>query len=406
MTKILVRGVLFLALGALLFGQPDPGDQNGHPAVPPLGRGEIRPHVWIRDFLGRDARPQRSTVLSPSQIQAAYGINLVAGGGQGATVAIVDAYDSPNAASDLATFSSHFGISCTTGGGTFNKVNQNGLSSPLPARNSGWEVEINLDTQWVHANAPCANIVLVEANSNSTADLMTAVNTAKTFGSVVSVVSMSWGGSESSGQTAYDSDFVASGVTFLASSGDTGGKVEWPSSSPYVIGVGGTNLTLNSNNTVNSETAWSGSGGGCSAVEPAISSQTGFVPSSCTHRATPDVAMDGGNQSPVYVYISLQGGWYSVYGTSLSVQLWAGVVAIANGLRGSSTPLAAALNDLYVDAAGAPSSLAYIDNYRDITSGKAGSFSAGSGWDFITGLGSPKVDSLVPSYLIKSSTNP
>ena len=104
--------------------------------------------------------------------------------------------------------------------------------------------------------------------------------------------------------------------------------------------------------------------------------------------------MDGGNQSPVYVYISLQGGWYSVYGTSLSVQLWAGVMAIANGLRGS-TPLTASLNDLYVDATGS----FYATNYRDITSGKAGSFSAGPGWDFITGLGSQSVNSLVPSFL-------
>jgi subtilase family serine protease len=117
---------------------------------------------------------------------------------------------------------------------------------------------------------PLANIVLVEANSNSDSDLMTAVSTAGTLGSVVS---MSWGGSESVSQTSYDSFFVKNGVTFLASSGDTGGVVEWPSSSPNVIGVGGTNLNY-ANGKLVSETAWSGSGGGCSSVEPAIAAQT------------------------------------------------------------------------------------------------------------------------------------
>jgi uncharacterized membrane protein len=280
------------------------------------------------------------------------------------------------------------------------KVNQSGNASPLPAYNSGWETEINLDTQWVHAVAPCANIVLVEANSNSDSDLMAAVSTAS---SLASVVTMSWGGSEFAGQTSYDGYFSKSGVTFLASSGDAGGVIEWPSSSPNVIAVGGTDLTLNSNGSVASETAWSGSGGGCSTQEPALPAQSGFVPpSSCTNRATPDVAMDGGSTSPVYVLISDQGGWYAVYGTSLSVQLWGGVIALANGLR--STPLNGTLADLYTDAAGAPSSALYFDNYRDITSGTAGSFSAGAGWDMVTGLGSPLVNSLVPSYLVNQSS--
>jgi len=394
--RCLIYCATLFAVSVLSYGQVF-GDNNGYPAVPSAGRGEIRPHAWIRARLGRDAKPnQTTTVLAPSQIAEAYGINQVPGYGLGATVAIVDAYDSPNVASDLATFSSQFGLSCPTSGfGTFTKVNQKGQASPLPQRNSGWEVEINLDTQWVHAVAPCANIVLVEANSSSTSDLMTAVKYAQT---VASVVSMSWGGSESRGQTSYDSDFVANGVTFLASSGDTGGVVEWPSSSPYVVAVGGTNLTLNSNGTVASETAWSGSGGGCSSVEPAIPAQKGFVPSNCNRRATPDVAMDGGGSSPVFVYISLQGGWYAVYGTSLSVQLWAGVIAIADGLR--STPLKASLSDLYADAAGAPSSALYIDNYRDIVSGGTRKFSSTPGWDFVTGLGSPLVNSLVPSYLV------
>ena len=250
------KGAVFLLLagGIVSYAQNDhhQGDQNGRPAVESLGRGEIRPHAWIRTFGGRDANQAATAVLAPSQIAGAYRTNAVPGLGQGATVVIVDAYDSPNVASDLAAFSSEFGISCPTGGGKFTKVNQSASTTPLPGENSGWEVEINLDTQWVHAVAPCANIVLVEANSSSNSDLMTAVNTAAKMGSVVS---MSWGGNESFSQTSFDSSFLKNGVTFMASSGDTGGIVEWPSSSPNVIGVGGTNLNYSSG-TLISETAW------------------------------------------------------------------------------------------------------------------------------------------------------
>ena len=393
--------LLLAAVCTLSYAQDDhgQGDEQGHPAVPKTGQGAIRPHVWIRGFVGSNANPAATTLMTPALMTAAYGIHGV-GSGQGATVAIVDAYDAPNVAADLATFMSTWGISCPTSGwGTFTKVNQNGRTSPLPSYDSGWEVETSMDTQWVRAIAPCANIVLVEANSSLDSDLMSAVSTAATL---ASVVSMSWGGSESGSQTFYDSFFVKNGVTFLASSGDTGGIVEWPSSSPNVIAVGGTNLNY-SNGTLVSETAWSGSGGGCSTVEPAIAAQTGFVPSSCKNRATPDVSIDGGGISPVYVLISGQGGWYSVYGTSLSVQLWAGVTALANALHGA--PLNGVQSALYADAAGAPSSAPYTSNYRDITSGSAGSFSAGPGWDFVTGLGSPLVNALVLSLIGPPTAN-
>jgi subtilase family serine protease len=198
---------------------------------------------------------------------------------------------------------------------------------------------------------------------------------------------MSWGGGESSSETFFDSYFSYPGVTFLASSGDTGGIVEWPAVSPYVIGVGGTQLATNPSTgrlaTPVQETAWSGSGGGCSLYEASLAAQNGFVPSTCKKRASPDVSMDGGAASPVAVYISLQGGWYDVWGTSLSVQVYAGIVGLMNGLR--STPLSSTLADLYAAA----TKDGYPIFFRDITSGTAGSFSAGPGWDFVTGLGSP-----------------
>ncbi len=318
------------------------------------------------------------------------------GGGSGVTIAIVDAFDSPSAEADLGSFSAQFGLpACTTANGCFRKVNENG-GSTLPQRNTGWEVEINLDVQWVHAVAPYAHIVLVEANSSNSNDLLNGVNYAR---QVASVVSMSWGGSESRYEGISDGTFERSGVTFLASSGDAGGEVLWPSSSPYVISVGGTNLASSNGHLALPvvETAWSGTGGGCSAFEAKPAFQSTFVPSNCARRGVPDAAMNGGSASAVAVYVSMQGGWYGVYGTSLAVQLYAGFIGTVNGMRGR--PLTSALSNVYAAAAGAPTSSGYLSDFRDVTSGTAGSFSAGPGWDFTTGLGSPLAGSLAP-YLV------
>ncbi len=389
-------------------------------AVPDREAGHVRAHEWIKADAGRggggpdapvkQAPPRSPAGFWPTDMLTAYGIS--ANGGNGATVAVVDAYDSPNALADLNTFSKQFGLPGFPAGSgapctpTFTKVNQTGLSATatLPKRNTGWEVEINLDTQWVHAIAPCANIVLVEAASSSTTDLLTAVNYAKT---VASVVSMSWGGSESRGEGGSDSTFVKTGVTFLASSGDSGAGTEWPSASPNVIGVGGTQLSTAAGGglaTGFTETAWNGSGGGCSTIEAALSFQKSFLPATpvCRGRGVPDVSMSGGDVSAVAVQVSLQGGWFEVYGTSLSVQLFAGVIADANALR--ATPLNGTLADLYTDAAGAPTGPPYISNYRDVTayfpSERSGGFPVGKGWDFVTGLGAPLVNSLLYGYLL------
>ena len=163
------------------------------------------------------------TGYTPTQIKQAYGINqitftgssgTVAGNGAGETIAIVDAYDDPNISSDLHQFDLQYGLSDPT----LTKVNQNGGSS-LPQGNVSWAAEIALDVEWAHAIAPGASILLVEANSSSLSDLLTAVNYARNASGVVAV-SMSWGGSEFSGESSYDSYFTTpsghSGVAFLA----------------------------------------------------------------------------------------------------------------------------------------------------------------------------------------------
>src|SRR5262249_29788978 len=149
--------------------------------------------------------------------------------------------------------------------------NQNG-GTTMPAASVSWGLEISLDVQWAHAIAPKANILLVEANSSSFADLITAVNYARNQPGV-SVISMSFGGGGGSGETPYDAYFTTpaghNGVTFVASSGDSGsaGAPESPSVSPNVLAVGGTQLTTDAAGNILSETGWSGSGGGISLYE-------------------------------------------------------------------------------------------------------------------------------------------
>src|SRR5579863_1137642 len=214
---------------------------------------------------------QAAPGYSPAQIKQAYGFNQIsfngtAGDGTGTTIAIVDAYDDPKIASDLHQFDLAFGLPDPP---SFIKESQTGSTTKLPAANAGWATEIALDVEWAHAIAPGAKILLVEANSSSMSDLMTAVNTARNYTGVVAV-SMSWGGGEFSSEVNYDSYFTTpaghTGVSFFASSGDTGAPASYPESSPNVVSVGGTSLFLNGSN-YSSEVAWSGSGGGISSYE-------------------------------------------------------------------------------------------------------------------------------------------
>jgi subtilase family serine protease len=327
-------------------------------------------------FYARPAWYSGPDPLTPSQIIGAYNL-YSATGGAGTTIAIVDAYDDPTIANDLATFSSYFSLP------TANFV-EHKMSSSISV-DSGWALEISLDVEWAHAIAPQATILLVEATSNSLSDLLAAVSYATSY-TGVKAVSMSWGGSEFSTETSYDSYFSAAGITFFASSGDSGAGVIWPSSSPNVVGVGGTTLNLNSNGAVTSETAWSGSGGGVSAYEamPAYQMSYGLT---YARRAVPDVSYDADPNTGVYVYDSTpyegSSGWWDVGGTSVGAPQWAAIQAL--GLSANNI-------NFYEDAA----SSAYSSYFRDITSGSNG-YPAGPGYDLVTGLGSPVTTSFTPS---------
>jgi hypothetical protein len=336
--------------------------------------------------------------------QIKFSKGTVTGNGAGQTIAIVDAYNDPNIASDLAKFDSQYGLPAPP---SFVVDNLGATTT-----NAGWALETSLDVEWAHALAPKANIVLVEAQSSSLSSLFSAVSSASKLKGV-SVVSMSWGTPEFWGEWNYDSLFTTpsghNGVAYVASSGDSGAWYGpmYPSVSPNVLAVGGTSLSLGSNNTYGSETGWTDSTGGFSGAdnwfqfyETAPSYQVAAqqaVGLNYGVRTTPDVSFNADPNTGVAVYDSVayggQKGWFEVGGTSAAAPAWAGLIAIADqGLAtGGKAPLTSTqvLTDLY----NSPSS-----DYHDITSGSNG-YSATPGYDLVTGLGTPKANSVVAGLL-------
>src|SRR5438309_4230485 len=308
---------LFAGLGLALAVAGGGGAAIAHSAArvcpgSPIGTASCHALV-VTDGVGNPNASPSPTGLSPATIKSVYNYSTSSTAGAGQTIAIVDAYDDPTAESDLATFSSQYNLpACTTANGCFKKVDQTGGSS-YPRKDAGWALEISLDVQWARAIAPGAKILLVEASSNSFTNLLAGEDYAKTH---AGYVSNSWGGSEFSGESSYDSHFAQSGVSFFVSSGDSGLPAQYPSASPNVISVGGTTLNFSGTSFL-SETGWSGSGGGCSVYETANGSQSSFGQYGqvgCNgKRATPDVSLDADPASGVSVYDTTryqgQAGW-------------------------------------------------------------------------------------------------
>jgi subtilase family serine protease len=363
---------------------PGPGPQAADQGKDKGGDKDKDASIDLGIFIGRppfhikDNATTGPTGLSPAQIRTAY--NLPSTGGSG-TVAIIDAFDYPSAESDLATFSAAYGLpACTTANGCFEK---HPMVTNLKS-NSGWALEAALDIEWAHAIAPGAKVLLVESKSDSGTDLLAAVDYAKSRSDVVAV-SMSWGGNEFSTEASLDSHFTSAfGAKFFASSGDSGTGVQWPAVSPNITGVGGTTLVFTSGK-VSSEKAWSGSGGGRSAYEAAPAYQTAFgIALANGKRAVPDVSYVADPKSGVSVYDSLayqgQKGWFVLGGTSAGAPQWAAIQALGRTAANAA---------IYADAKSATAATFF----RDITTGTNGSCgalcTAGVGYDFVTGVGSP-----------------
>ncbi len=378
--------------------------------------GYARPGVHVNQTPPQGAATSQLSPLwyTPAQIRSAYGFNSLPSSinGAGQTIAIVDAFGdryttttvtgqghktttttttNDATVADWTTFCNQFGLPTT------------GLTVVYPQGQGGvevtnWALETALDIEWSHAIAPGANILLVVAHDNSFVSMLAAVDYAVNAGATV--VSMSWGGLEFAAELSDDPHFTHSGVTFVASSGDAGeAGLQWPAASPYVLGVGGT--TLSDNNGAWSETAWSGSGGGISLYETMPAFQNGWQQFPTGNmRSVPDVAYVGGPDPGVAVYVTPYGGWISVYGTSVGAPQIAALVALANSARASGI-VESADSALYAIAA-ANSTPPDITSafFNDITTGSNGSDPddyAIVGYDFVTGLGSPVAQNLVPA---------
>ncbi|HVT20127.1 MAG TPA: S8 family serine peptidase [Mycobacteriales bacterium] len=338
---------------------------------------------------GRFRHTSAPAGYGPADLQAAYSLpSTTAGAGAGATVAIVDAYDDPNADADLAVYRARFALPpCTTANGCLRKVDQRG-GSDLPDVDPGWAEEISLDLDMASAVCPNCRLLLVEADSAAMAALGSAVKTAVALGA--DAVSNSWGGPDMKDQY-YGRYFHHDGVAITASAGDDGYGVSYPASSKWVTAVGGTTLRRSATargftETARgfTETAWPGSGSGCSTYNKTTWQDAATT--GCTGRAVADVAAVADPETGLAVYDSLdyQGasGWLVFGGTSASAPIIAAVFALAG-------------NTDAVDDGSYVWTHRTATNLNDVGSGSNGSCErtqqchAGTGWDGPTGWGTP-----------------
>lgn len=373
-----------------IFAQTDNPSQNHIPVCPgPIQPGTARCHAQIvTDQRGAPQVTNSPYGYGPAQFLGAYGLTGISTSSSTPIIAIVDAYDDPYVKTDLDKYSNYFGIpTLPTCAGSiqnstvpcFQKVNQNGTTA-YPQANSGWALEISLDVQVAHAICQNCKLLLVEANSSSYSDLMSAVDRAYILGA--NVISNSYGSNEFSGETSFDYHFNHPGVAITFSSGDSGYGPTYPAASQYVTAVGGTRLSVNPDNSYAGETAWNGAGSGCSQFEAKPTWQTD---SNCANRTIADISADADPNTGAAIYDSFryQGhkGWFKVGGTSLAAPLIAAVYALASDLNSTSLG-----NQLpYANAA----------SLHDVTSGSNGSCggiylcTALPSYDGPTGLGTP-----------------
>ncbi len=362
------------------------------------------------------ARPTAQTVrpgaipsgngYGPASLQAAYDLAAAsATDGSGTTVALVDAYDDPSAASDLAEYRSAAGLPALTSG-QFTKYNQEGQASPLPAEapvSDDWTLEETLDIDMVSAICPRCKIDLVEADNDSGDGLYVAEHAAATTLGA-KYISNSWGGSETSADTGYDSEyFGVPGVVYTASAGDAayGGGVIYPATSPNVVSVGGTTLNTSSNPRGWTESVWDttsgeGPGSGCSAYEPRPAWQTAIsiIPPACSKRVDNDVAADAdpGTGAAVYDTSNGNGGWTEVGGTSQSSPIIAAVFALAgndgNGGNNAADSIYTHTGNLYEVTGGSNGTCTppAADSVLCSATGAVNTYNGPTGWGTPDGL--------------------
>jgi kumamolisin len=397
--SLTIAGMMAIGMGLFLTMASSPASAqriesifNGHRIIYPESsipkKGRIHTNYFFVDSDVPNSNGPLAGAETPGSVACVY--QLVSGpagcpiststnvptGGVGA-IAIVDAGDYPTAASDLAAFSSHYGIPAAD------------LTVVWPGKTkppvySDWIVEEALDIEWAHAMAPKAKLFLVESvlctkgcqtDPSWAAIKLAAKLVAKAGGGVVS---MSFGDAEVSQDLGWDKYFTNKSVVFFAASGDSGlGNSIYPGSSPNVVSVGGTYFNRDGSGKFTSEIYYTGGGGGdLSPYEPRPSYQDGVANIVGTQRGYPDVAS---NFCCASIYV--QGGWHSVGGTSWSSPTFAGIVNAAGSLSKGSV---AQLTKMYTELANPTE---YSADFNDITGGDS---RCKAGFDLCTGIGSPK----------------
>ncbi|UFR03333.1 S8 family serine peptidase [Streptomyces sp. Go40/10] len=309
--------------------------------------------------------------LGADDIRSAYelrGLN-----GQRRTVAITIAHHDPNLESDLAVYRRQFHLpACTKANGCLRVINQRGGTTPPPTTDPGWAFEESIDVDAVSAACPGCRILVVENDSAFASDMFAGVDQAVAQGA--KFISNSWVFPEAPFETNFDFHFNHPGVAFTFGSGDNGGVTQYPPASPYVTAVGGTTLSRANNQRGWTESAWPGTGCGCSLYEPKPPFQHDTI---CPHNRTiADVsAVAAGFAVYDTVPFGASTGWLVADGTSIAAPLVAGMYALAGNPAPGTFP------NSYP--------YAHPGDFHDITTGSAGSFSAGPGYDAPTGVGTP-----------------
>jgi kumamolisin len=343
------------------------------------------------------------TCETPASLACVYGLTpnvpgcpihkttAVPTGGWGA-IAVVEVYHYPYAEYDLRRFSEEFGLPlCTISNGCFS-IYHTDNQQPVP--NPAFADEHALDIEWAHAMAPHAKIIMVQGQNDSLEEHIKAIRLAsqKVAAAGGGLVSISWSINEFPEEIAYDSYFQTPNVVYVASSGDYSAPARYPSSSPYVISAGGTSIIRDKMGNFVMETGWStdttapagqksGGSGGPSLYEARPSYQNSIMRIVGRARGTPDISFDADPKTGVCVYSTAHGGWFKDGGTSAAAPALSGIINAANRRSKSSQE---ELNYIYSNA---------IKNYHiywhDVTQGNNG-YPALVGYDFITGLGSPR----------------
>lgn len=333
-----------------------------------------------------------------AQLRTAY--RITGSGSPSTVIAIVDAYDAPTVAADLAKYRADMGLpaidtacavtgtapsfaisASTVGAPCFVKTGQNGSTTALPAGNTGWAQEIDLDVQMASAVCPLCSILLVEGTSAGFADLTTAVTTASQFAGVKAISnSYSTAVGTDLAATSYPAyaNAAAKGIAVTVSTGDSGYGVSFPSTVPQVIAVGGTTLRLNADGSIASQAAWSGAGSGCSISNAPLAWQTTTATTAACKGKRPvaDVSAVADPATGVSVYYD--GAWYVFGGTSVSAPIVGAWLALDAGYSTSRSASQHVWSDL---------------TWTDVTSGTNGTCTTKAlctgllGWDGPTGLG-------------------